>query len=158
DCSVVEHDIEITAIKGRDLRVARSGVGRRSTIGDIHLGDHDLETAVRYVLEESGETLLVKPVAIFGCKMTLDPDSIDRRVPLAKAIKNSQQRPAPAKMIRRVIFDAVLIQCQQRLRVSFARRMEGDIEILRPDLFEKDVLAQAVRSALGQDRLVDDVP
>ena len=62
-------------------------------------------------------------------------------------------------MLGRVELEVVVIDDQTCGRIGLPRCMEGEVEVIRPELLEKNSVAKTVRPpVIGLDRLVDDVP
>ena len=68
----VQNNVEIATVEPCDLFIARCDVGRGTAVGNVQFRDHDLGASVRDLLEEAGETALVKPAGVPSGKMASD--------------------------------------------------------------------------------------
>src|SRR5262245_48965789 len=91
-------------------------------------------------------------------QVTLNADSIYWGVPTLKAINEIQQKAAVLPGAGKVVLHPRIVQYEQRLPIGLARRMECDVQILRPDFFEEHRLPETVLAAMRHYSLVDDVP
>ncbi len=155
---LVEHDLEEAAILVGDHAVAAGDVAGRRGIDDVEFGDRHLD-AEPGDLGEEGAQLLGRERLHADLEMALDAEQLDRDAVAAQPLEMAQDDPPLGVIRRAVIFDAVFVEQQPRRRVGFARRVEGEIEIMRSDLLGEDRAAQPVGAAMGGlERLVDDVP
>ena len=90
--------------------------------------------------------------------MTLDADNVDRRVPAPKSVHDVEHRAPATAPIPIVIFQAKLVQGEERLPVRLASRAEDNVQIVGPDLFQEDGVSQAINAIADLDRLINHVP
>jgi hypothetical protein len=101
---------------------------------------------------------IIELPVVFRGKMTLDADSVDRRVPAPKSVQDVEHCTPATAPIPIVILQTKLVQSEERLPVRLPSRAEGNVQIVGPDLFQEDSLSQAVSPIAHLERLIDHVP
>ena len=74
-------------------------------------------------------------------------------------LKEIEQLGAAGFLLGRVELEVVIIDDETCGRIGLPRCVEGEVDVIRPELLEKNSVAKTVRPpVLGLDRFVDDVP